>query len=107
MTDKQKQILAYVVMVVAVAIAAFLGAQYDLPPPPEVQTMAEGDTNFTNVVASGDVSVGSGVAVELFAAVACAPVLEAAPDTLDTADTEAIAPVKALIIIKSANPQFP
>lgn len=60
---KNKNYIAYAVLVVAVLIAGFLGVQYPMPVAPDdiIQVMGEGDTNFTNVVASGDVTAGDDI----------------------------------------------
>lgn len=59
----KKEYVAYAVLVIAVLIAGLLGVQYPMPVAPDdiIQVMAEGDTNFTNVVASGDLTAGDDI----------------------------------------------
>jgi hypothetical protein len=65
MSDQTKRtIISVVLVLVAVALSTFLGVSYPIPSVPVVGgAQAEGDTNFTNVVASGDISAGDDLTV--------------------------------------------
>jgi len=68
MDNETKSRIAYTIVALGVLIAGFFGGRYSIPDyvpaePLEIQTMVEGDTNFTNVVASGDITAGDDLSV--------------------------------------------
>lgn len=61
MDMKKTEIRALVIaLILAILGAPVLPGLFQVAPP-DIQTMAEGDTNFTNVVASGDITAGDDI----------------------------------------------
>jgi len=63
MSDKTRKLLAWLLVVVAIVVAGFLGVTYPIPEPPNIQVMGDGDSHFTNLVASGDITAGDDLVV--------------------------------------------
>lgn len=56
MTDQQKRFLGWIIVVIAIIAAGFLGVTYPIPAPPDVVEL--GTTNMDTLVLSADLTVG-------------------------------------------------